>query len=294
RLLVGRARGREVVGEPVRALHGVGREVDARGDLLLDDVAVPLGVAGRQADVLVEHERARPRERQALLVPPRELVVDGERRRAGGQPEHRVGLRPQQVLDGPGGQPRELVGGCDDDLHQLLLPSTAAPTAATGTCVGASLTRSASRSDPRNAETLACSRSASCTTSSSSAPSWATPPPSTTCRTSVVSTSRRTAEATASANRSRTSIASWSPARAASNSSTGAGLPCRAGHAASSACPRRTARGSPAARTGTRVRADRPGCARSRPPRRSRRGAARRRARGPRRARYRARGRRGP
>ena len=71
-----------VAAGPVGA--GTGGEVDAPGDLGLDHVAVALGVVGRQPDVLVEHERARLRERQPLLgVAAGQLVVDRERARAG-------------------------------------------------------------------------------------------------------------------------------------------------------------------------------------------------------------------
>ena len=49
RLLVGRAGRHEVVGQPVGTLHGAGGEVDAGRDLLLDDVAVALGVVGARA-----------------------------------------------------------------------------------------------------------------------------------------------------------------------------------------------------------------------------------------------------
>ena len=89
--LVRRARRPAGPRQAVRALHRPGREVDAGRELLLDDVAVPLGVVGRQAHVLVEHERPGPGEREAFLVPARQLVVHRERGRAGGQPQDRLG-----------------------------------------------------------------------------------------------------------------------------------------------------------------------------------------------------------
>jgi hypothetical protein len=65
------ARGDQRIGVPaVRPVDvGVG-DVEVERELPPDDRPIALLVAGRQADVLVEEERAHARERQALLVVP--------------------------------------------------------------------------------------------------------------------------------------------------------------------------------------------------------------------------------
>ena len=82
--------------------------------------------------------RARANDRPVLGVPAGELVVHGERARPGGQAQHGVGLRAQQLLDRVGGEASQLGAGADDDLHQKYSPrpSSAAPTAPTGTSAG--------------------------------------------------------------------------------------------------------------------------------------------------------------
>src|SRR5690606_16408935 len=98
-------------------------EVHAPDELTLDDGAVPLGVVGGQADVLVEQEAAGAGEGDpARLVAADELVVDGQRARPGGKPEDGVGPVGEQLLDSVGDERADLLGAAlDDDLH--LTPS---------------------------------------------------------------------------------------------------------------------------------------------------------------------------
>ena len=60
-----RVAGREQVGRvDVGAAHRVGGEVDLAGQLALDDGAIALRMAGRQADVLVQQEAAGARAKE--------------------------------------------------------------------------------------------------------------------------------------------------------------------------------------------------------------------------------------
>jgi hypothetical protein len=78
--LVAAALGRQVRRVAVRPVQGVVRQVDAGGEVPADDGGVALRVVGREADVVVEEERAGRRERQPrLAVPAGELAVERHR-----------------------------------------------------------------------------------------------------------------------------------------------------------------------------------------------------------------------
>jgi hypothetical protein len=95
-------------------------EVDAGGDLGVDDVAIALRMIVGDADVLVEHERLRVREGQSfVLVAGGQLIVDAQRARTGRQPDDRCGFGAQQPLDRIGGELRQRVFVGDDDFHQF-------------------------------------------------------------------------------------------------------------------------------------------------------------------------------
>ena len=67
-------------------------EVDPGDEVLVDHVPVRLGVVGGQPDVFVEGETGCLGERDgAGCAPGGQLVVDRQRRRPGGQPQHRIG-----------------------------------------------------------------------------------------------------------------------------------------------------------------------------------------------------------
>ena len=120
RLLVGGAGARDVRRPAVRTVHGLRGDVRARDELPLDHGAVGLGVSRGQADVLVQQERAAGAQGQLPVPDPAgELVVDGQGRGAGGQPQdglgtgrHVGGHRVRAVPAQGGGV------GQDDDLHQ--------------------------------------------------------------------------------------------------------------------------------------------------------------------------------
>ena len=79
-------------------------------------------VVGGQTDVLVEGEAASLTERdQAGVAAAREFVVDRQRRRSGGQAQHRRRFAAEQSGDRVGADAANLVGVLqDDDFHLLV------------------------------------------------------------------------------------------------------------------------------------------------------------------------------
>jgi hypothetical protein len=77
-------------------------------------------VLGGQPDVLVEGEAAGPSEGdQPGIAAGSQLVVDRQRRRSGGQAEHRSRLSPQQRGDRIGSKTPDGLGVLqDDDFHR--------------------------------------------------------------------------------------------------------------------------------------------------------------------------------
>jgi len=119
RLFVGRTRRHDVLCEAVGPLDRAGGKVHTLGELVLDHVPVALGVPRGEADILVERECPGPGERETVLdVQPDELIIDRERAGAGRQAEHRVRSRPQQRADRACGELCELLGRCDNNLHE--------------------------------------------------------------------------------------------------------------------------------------------------------------------------------
>ena len=175
-----------------------------------------------------------------------------------------------------------------------LCPSSAAPTAPTGTSAGARLTRRASPIEARNGDACASRSSSAVTARSSGCPSALTPPPMTTSSTSQVSTRIRTAAATAQANWSRISTARGVAGLGRGEQLLGRGPPVPAGPGGVERRARRVLlQAARAGRTCTAGRRGRASGARSPPRRPSSRGAAGPRAAGPRRGPCPARGTRG-
>ena len=116
--LIVRRGGRQVIGRSVGSVDGPLGEVDAGGDLGVDDVAIALRMIVGDADVFVEHERLRVSEGQPLvLVASGQLIVDAQRARSGRQPDDRCGLGAQHPFDRVGGKLRQRVFVGDDDFH---------------------------------------------------------------------------------------------------------------------------------------------------------------------------------
>ena len=165
-LLVRRGRGherREVATRPVGYREPLRRQPDDVAHLAQEHLAVALGVARRQPDVFVEGDAVGPAE---VGLTPRdglaELAVQPDRRRPGGQPQHRLAPRPaREPLEHRGSRPPggRLGRRADDDLHQTTAPtgslvpgSRAAPIAATGTSPSSTRMRETRSSRRRNGE----------------------------------------------------------------------------------------------------------------------------------------------
>jgi hypothetical protein len=118
-VLVALAGGGNVGRQAVGALDGPGLEVHPRGELLVDDVGVPLRVSGVETDVLVEGERPGFGEGDLPgVMACGEVVVDRQRGGAGREAEDGIRGAVDQCGHGVRG---ELTGGVgvreDDDFH---------------------------------------------------------------------------------------------------------------------------------------------------------------------------------
>ena len=124
--LVGRTCGRNVGGQTVGSLHGAGGEVDARDEHGVDDRAVALRmVGGRPAYSSRVNPLARLERDPAGRATGREFVVDRQRRRSGGQTQHRVWLSGQQRLDRVRPDPADLGRVLEDDyFHAVSIRTT--------------------------------------------------------------------------------------------------------------------------------------------------------------------------
>ena len=103
-LLVPPAEGRVVVGRARGDVDVLLGDVDVLEEVLVHEVVVALRMVLRQAHVLVEIEGGHLGEVEALvLVHPHQFLVEPQRRGAGGQPQHGVGLGVERSGDHAGG-----------------------------------------------------------------------------------------------------------------------------------------------------------------------------------------------
>ena len=256
--LVGGARRGQVLGEAVGPVHVGGSQVDPGDQLAVDDVAVP--AAGGPPPGPRTRRAGTPRPPRTT-APPRGAAAPSSSYTASGlepvaSPSTACEPGRHARAPAPRRRPRRAAparsGSPDHDLHQPSpRPTSAAPTAPTGTPRGASRTRSSSRIDARNGDVAASRTSDPVTASSSGAPSSLTPPPTTTCvdvaRQHEQPHRRRHGPGDLVAHRHGARV----PGGGCREQRDGAGRPAARATPRRSRCPRRTARRSRAGRTRT-------------------------------------------